>query len=100
MLENDAHMSGLVDRILVENMILLCSETVEFLYNEYTSRRSFYEKGTWPELEQCNDRVKQTGVMPVLRYRKKGWRKGIRMTRDKVIMKRCNKFTGKKIAYL
>ena len=57
MLENDARASSSVDRILVENMILLCSGTVDFLYNEYTSTRSFYEKGTRPELEQYVERA-------------------------------------------
>ncbi|PKM48807.1 MAG: hypothetical protein CVV02_18535 [Firmicutes bacterium HGW-Firmicutes-7] len=52
MLENDAHASGSIDRILVESMIRLCSETVDFLYNEYAPTRSFYKKGTRTELEQ------------------------------------------------
>jgi len=57
MLENDAHASGSIDRILMEGMIRLCPETVDFLYNEYTSMRSFYEKGTRTELEQYVERA-------------------------------------------
>lgn len=57
MLENDARASGSVDLILVENMILQSSETINFLYSEYTSTRSFYEKGTRPELEQYVERA-------------------------------------------
>lgn len=57
MLENDTHASGSIDRILVESMIRLCPETVDFLCNEYTPTRSFYEKGTRPELEQYVERA-------------------------------------------
>lgn len=57
MLENDAHASGSIDRILVESMIRLCPETVDFLYNEYTPTISFYEKGPRPELEQYAEKA-------------------------------------------
>jgi len=57
MLENDSHAPGSIDRILMENMVLLCSETVDYVYNEYTSIRSFYQKGTRPELEQCIEKA-------------------------------------------
>jgi hypothetical protein len=57
MLENDAHAPGSIDRILMENMIRLCSETVGFLYSEYTPMKSFYEKETRPELEQYVERA-------------------------------------------
>lgn len=53
MLESDPHAPGSIDRILIENMIRLCPETVEFLYSEYTPISSFYKKGSRPELEQC-----------------------------------------------
>ncbi|HUU42554.1 MAG TPA: hypothetical protein VMX57_02180 [Planctomycetota bacterium] len=36
MLANDAHAPGSVDRVLVERMVLLCSETVGYLYERYT----------------------------------------------------------------
>jgi transglutaminase-like putative cysteine protease len=53
MLENDTHAHGSIDRLLIENMIRLCPETVDYLYREYTPIRSLYQKGTRPELEQC-----------------------------------------------
>jgi len=43
---------GSIDRTLTENMIRLCSETVDYLYSEYTPTKSLYEKGSRPELEQ------------------------------------------------
>ena len=43
MFENDAHTSGSVDCILLENMVKLCSETADYLYKEYTPTRSCYE---------------------------------------------------------
>ena len=52
MFENDTHVPGSIDRVLMENMIRLCSETVGYLYSEYTPTRSFYRKGTRPELER------------------------------------------------
>lgn len=52
MLENDPHPKGSVDRVLMENMILLCRETSNYLYNVYTPTKTFYQKGSIPELEQ------------------------------------------------
>lgn len=52
MMENDTHASGSVDRVLAEGMIRLCSETVAYLYGEYTPVHVQYEKGSRPELEQ------------------------------------------------
>lgn len=52
MLENDTHVLGSIDRVLIENMIQLCPETVEYLYGEYTPKRSLYIKGMRPVLEQ------------------------------------------------
>lgn len=56
MFENDAHAPSSIDRILMENMIRLCSETMDYLYNEYTPTMSFYQKGSRPELEQYVER--------------------------------------------
>ncbi|MCI2425408.1 transglutaminase-like domain-containing protein [Candidatus Acetothermia bacterium] len=52
MLENDPHARGSVDRILIENMVRLCSETAKYLYAKYTPVRSFYKEGMRPKLEQ------------------------------------------------
>jgi len=52
MFENDAHASGSVDRILMENMILLRSETADYLYSRYTPLTNLYKKGSRPKLEQ------------------------------------------------
>lgn len=37
LVENDTHAPKSVDWILLENMIKLCPETVDYLYSEYTS---------------------------------------------------------------
>ena len=51
MLENDSHAPGSVDRVLLEKMVKLCHETVDYLYSEYTSQKILYKKGTRPKLE-------------------------------------------------
>jgi len=57
MLENDAHAEGSVDRVLMENMVRLCTETADYLYSEYTPARSLYRRGERPELECWIDRI-------------------------------------------
>jgi len=57
MFENDAHASGSIDRLLMENMIRLCPETSDYLRREYTPKRSFYQKGMRPKLEQHAERA-------------------------------------------
>lgn len=52
MFDNDPHAPGSIDRVLMENMIRLCSGTVGFLNQKYTATRSLYQKGMRPELEQ------------------------------------------------
>ena len=51
MLESDTHALGSVDRVLAENMVRLCAETVEFLYIGYSPPLATYEKGDRPQLE-------------------------------------------------
>ena len=51
MLDNDTHAIGSVDRVLIEKMIGLCPETVNYLYTEYTPTTTSYSKGTRPVLE-------------------------------------------------
>jgi hypothetical protein len=55
--ENDTHAPGSIDRILMDNMVRLCSETADYLYGEYTPTRSLYQKGLRPELEQYVEAV-------------------------------------------
>ena len=57
MFENDTHAPSSIDRILMEKMIRLCSETADYLYSEYTPTRSFYQKGSRLELEQCVEKA-------------------------------------------
>lgn len=57
MLENDAHARGSVDRVLMENMVRLCTETADYLYSQYTPARSLYRRGERPELEYWTDRI-------------------------------------------
>ena len=57
MFENDTHAPSSVDRILMEKMIRLCSETVDYLYSEYTPTRSLYQKGSRPELERYAEKA-------------------------------------------
>ncbi len=52
MLENDAHAPGSVDRVLLEQMVLLCPETAAFLYSQFTPPQANYQKGALPELER------------------------------------------------
>jgi len=52
MAENDTHTLGSVDRVLLENMIRLCPETVSYLYADYTPPITLYKKGMRPILEQ------------------------------------------------
>lgn len=52
MLQNDAHAPGSVDRVLLERMVRLCSETAAYLYEEYTPTTIRYERGSRPELQQ------------------------------------------------
>jgi len=57
MLENDAHAPGSVDRLLVEEMIRLCTETAEYLYSRYTPISVYYKKGMRPVLEEYVEAV-------------------------------------------
>jgi len=52
MFENDCHADGSVDRVLLENMILLSPETMGYLYGEYTPIQVRYGGGSRPELER------------------------------------------------
>jgi len=52
MLSNDPHAPGSVDRVLMENMVRLCVETVEHLYGDYTPAKSCYDWGMRPDLER------------------------------------------------
>ena len=51
MLENDSHAPGGVDMELVESMVRLCGETVEYLYTGFTPLEIRYQKGSRPDLE-------------------------------------------------
>jgi hypothetical protein len=48
---NDPHASGSVDRVLMERMVRLCSETVDHLYGEFTPLEVKVEAGSRPALE-------------------------------------------------
>ena len=52
MLESDTHALDSVDRVLAENMVRLCAETVEFLYIGYSPPLATYQKGSRPQLER------------------------------------------------
>ena len=52
LLENDPHHPDSVDMVLMKNMILLCKETREFLYTEYTPLNILYKRGSRPKLEK------------------------------------------------
>jgi transglutaminase-like putative cysteine protease len=51
MLENDSHAPGSVDRVLMQEMVKLCSETSGYLYSAHTPIEVLYERGTRPKLE-------------------------------------------------
>ena len=52
LLENDPHHPDSVDMVLMKNMILLCEETREFLYTEYTPLNILYKRGSSPKLKK------------------------------------------------
>ncbi|MEO0270627.1 MAG: transglutaminase domain-containing protein [candidate division WOR-3 bacterium] len=52
MFENLFKEKNSIDRVLIDEMILLCPETEKFLYTEYTPTKSFYIKSMRPELEK------------------------------------------------
>ena len=51
MLENDAHAPGSVDRVIVQRMMRLCSETAAYLHDSHTSLAIGYVRGSRPALE-------------------------------------------------
>jgi hypothetical protein len=53
MLERDSHAPGSVDRVLMDEMVKLCSKTANYLYRTYTPLKILYTKGTRPRLELC-----------------------------------------------
>jgi hypothetical protein len=57
MFKNDTPAPGSVDRILMEKMIRLYSETADCLYSEYTPTTSLYQRGSRPELERYAEKV-------------------------------------------
>lgn len=44
MLKNDVHANNSVDRVVAENMIRLCDDTKEYLYERYTNKKVGYIK--------------------------------------------------------
>jgi hypothetical protein len=51
MFENDSHAPGSVDRVLMDNMIRLNSDTTSYLYSDYTPTAISYENGSRLYLE-------------------------------------------------
>lgn len=51
MLDNDTHAGGSVDRGIMSGMIRLCSETVAYLYEDFTDLTTGYVEGSRPVLE-------------------------------------------------
>lgn len=52
MLRNDTHAPGSVDRLLLEEMVRLSPETLDFLYREFTPLEVGYQPASLPELEE------------------------------------------------
>ncbi len=50
--ENDVHAPGTVDSVLLDEMIKLVPETVDYLYSDYTPLAVKYRKGERPYLER------------------------------------------------
>lgn len=59
MLDNDTHAPGSVDRMLIERMVRLCSETADYLYGDFTPTELRYEVGSRPQMEDC---LRQAGA--------------------------------------
>lgn len=53
MLDNDAHAPGSVDRVLIDRMVRLCSETADYLYAQFTPTALRCEPGSRPQIEEC-----------------------------------------------
>ena len=53
MLENDPHAPGSVDRVLMERMVRLCTDTAGYLYERHTSTTLEYRRGSRPGLENA-----------------------------------------------
>lgn len=51
MYRNDSHAAGSVDRVLLDEMVFLCSATESYLYGEFTSLDLHYPAGSRPVLE-------------------------------------------------
>ncbi len=57
MFENLFNEINSIDRILLEEMVLLSPQTEKFLYTEYTPTKSFYIKGIRPKLERYLEEI-------------------------------------------
>jgi hypothetical protein len=57
MFENDAHAPGSADRVLLERMVRLCSETADYLYRDHTPLDIRYRPGSRPQLDALVDRM-------------------------------------------
>lgn len=62
MLDGDSHAPGSVDRVLAEQMVGLCNETAEFLYQRFTPTSVSYRQGTRPQLERIAERWSAPGT--------------------------------------
>ena len=60
MYNNDTHANGSVDRVFYKEMIKLVDETVEFLYNDYSSSDCLYEKDSRTQLENLSGKLKSS----------------------------------------
>lgn len=73
MLKNDVHKEGTVDRILQQQMIKLCDDTLEFLYGSYTKQTVTYQKGQRLFLEDivsslCENKKNEEKINKILHF--------------------------------
>lgn len=76
MFENDIHAPNSVDRVLTEQMILLCLKTKKYLYSKFTPTKISYANNSRPILEEClknigNSKTEEEKIKSITKFCKK-----------------------------
>lgn len=77
MFENDIHAPNSVDRVLTEQMILLCPKTQKYLYSKFTPTKVSYTNNSRPILEEYlkkiigNSKTEEEKIKSITKFCKK-----------------------------
>jgi len=77
MFENDIHATNSVDRVLTEQMILLCLKTKKYLYSKFTPTKVSYTNNSRPILEEYlkkiigNSKTEEEKIKSITKFCKK-----------------------------